>query len=120
MCPYICVCVSVYTHDSRGAAGVVGEESEIQILTRSNIAATGNVDLTILGQNFGIGDYSAVIFVGDTAGIKSQWIADTSVNCLVGGGERAGRLVRQYLCNVCEPDLVNNINVKELFGQVMM
>ena len=74
--------------------GHITETSEIVSLARSNLPATGNVHLTILGQNFGSTDYSGLTYIGDSAGAVSEWLSDTSVYSLCRPGERNRRLVR--------------------------
>ena len=103
--------------DELGATDVTHAMTQIIALERSNLPATGNVELTIIGQNFGISDYSSITIVGDTPGQRSEWVSDTSVFCLAQGGERNERVVSQYLCNVCEADMEKNVYVRELFGR---
>ena len=82
--------------------GLVRELSVIHSLARSNLPATGNLEITVMGQNFGMSDVSGLMYIGDSTCAVSEWQSDSSVYSLSRAGERNERAAAFYLCNVCQ------------------
>jgi len=84
-----------------GATGRIHELADIHVMARSNLPASGNIELTLLGQNFAITDFSGQLLIGDTAGAITQWLSDTSTYSLTRSGVRNQLSLSKAICNIC-------------------
>jgi hypothetical protein len=58
----------------------------VTVSNAKNSPTTGGAVATILGQNFGMVDYSPAVSIGDTACVTLSWVTVTTLSCAVHDG----------------------------------
>ena len=82
----------------------------ISAITLTNVPITGNVNITIIGKDFGTtcspwGGCSRTVEIGGSACKCTTWLSDSSLSCQVGAGYGAGRVVSASIDGLTSTDV---------------